>query len=102
MHDPPAKRPESQEGATGLVWDSEKGRWLSEAEDAALQTSSQLTAVEGRQLKEEAEQGKGTEPLWIEWDGPLDPDNPFNVSCGDEERAAASSSAHADLELAWL
>lgn len=79
MHEtstPLPRRPESEEGATGLVWDREKGRW--ESEDAAL-SSSQLTAV-GESPKEEAEQGKGNEPIWIEWDGPNDPGNPFNVS----------------------
>ncbi|ORY75003.1 MFS general substrate transporter [Leucosporidium creatinivorum] len=82
MHDSSTalpRRPESEEAATGLVWSESKGRWqpLELEEDAAL-SSSQLTVVEGPTKEEE--QGKGTEPIWIEWDGPNDPGNPFNWS----------------------
>ncbi|ORY75032.1 MFS general substrate transporter [Leucosporidium creatinivorum] len=70
-------RPESQEAATGIIWDEAGQRWVSEE---SLEETSQRTAV-GEVAEQDKEKiNKDDSPIWIEWDSPTDPGNPFNWS----------------------
>lgn len=48
--------------------------------EESLEETSQRTAV-GDAAEQEKEKNKEEDaPIWIEWDSPTDPGNPFNVS----------------------
>lgn len=75
------------------MWDEELREWRSQDEaerdsvatavggGAQTQTSAtgeKRLSVEGQREKEPV---RGNEVVWVEWDGPDDRENPFNVSC---------------------
>jgi hypothetical protein len=62
--------------ASGVIWDEAGQRWVSEE---SLEETSQQTAVD-EATQHDKEKSKDDSPIWIEWDSPTDPGNPFNVS----------------------
>jgi len=84
--------PEAELSNTAVVWDEEVREWRSQEEaterDSCATTvcrgDDQANAPSEKRLSVEGDAEKGTKgkesQIWVEWDGPNDPGNPFNVS----------------------
>lgn len=87
-------RPEWQEAATGLDSNEEEARRRNGEEGEAASQRTAISASNGIQKQE-----KDNEAIWIDWDGPNDPSNPFVVSsmafphCGPFESLLMSAGA---------
>ncbi|GAA6012659.1 hypothetical protein JCM11491_005472 [Sporobolomyces phaffii] len=85
--------PEAELSNTAVIWDESLREWRSQDEaerdsDATTVGGGGPATPGGGEVKRhsgerDAEKGaRGTEgqPIWVEWDGPHDPENPFNWS----------------------
>lgn len=70
-------RPESEEQASGIIWDEGERSWRNE-EDAGEEAASERTACDAPVEGLEKGDMKEESTIWVEWE-PNDPGNPFNV-----------------------
>ncbi|GAA5923091.1 MFS transporter [Sporobolomyces koalae] len=75
--------PEAELSSTAVVWDEQLRQWRSRPDEAGSDATTvaavpRLDVATGNNIEKGTSGKEGT--VWVEWDGPHDPENPFNWS----------------------